>query len=450
MEGEITVTSEPGKGSEFRVTLTHDIAEGVTFEWPFTLDDIRVLALVSPGLRTEIVERYLEDIGAAVTITHNAEELLPLAQSAEKSGVPYQVVWMGLDWPDLERRDIRESFRVDPYLAGTRFVLGRRQSADGSTIEIPDTTLVPVNPLKQVSLLTAIAIAVGRASPDIQYASDMSEQSSRILLSVADAAAAGQLILVAEDNVTNQDVVRRQLALLGYAVEIANDGEEAMEMMARRDYGLLLTDCHMPNLDGYDLTRRIRSSEKGADKHLPIVAMTANALAGEAEKCLGVGMDGYMSKPVDLKKLEETLRHWLPDRDGEPADGDGTKRSSPDEISLSAASDNGVIDVEAIKALLGDDKTVILQMLHDFVPAATANVGEITEAVEAGNAAAAGAGAHKLKSSSRSMGANALADICAEIEKAGKAGDQAAVDSLLAGLAPALNDVTAQVDSMNL
>ena len=400
------------------------------------------------GLRTEIIERYLEDVGAAVKITDDADQMLPLAQSAAKAGAPYHVVWIGLDWPDSQRLDIRSSFRTDPGLAGTRFVLARRQSADGTTIDVPDTTLVPVNPLKQVSLLTSIAIAVGRASPDVQYASDMSEQTNRKLLSVAEAEAAGELILVAEDNVTNQDVVRRQLALLGYAVEIVNDGEEALEMMARRRYGLLLTDCHMPNLDGYDLTRRIRDNEKDTATHLPVVAMTANALAGEAEKCLGVGMDDYMSKPVELKKLDEMIARWLPGRDGEPAAGGDEENGGTEETASAAASRDGVIDVEAIKALLGDNMTFIVQMLHDFVPAATANIGEITEAAEAGDAAAAGDAAHKLKSSSRSMGANALADLCAEIEKAGKAGDQAAVELLMAGLAPALNDVTVQVEGM--
>ncbi len=254
------------------------------------------------------------------------------------------------------------------------------------------------------------------------------------MLSVDEAEAAGELVLVAEDNVTNQDVVRRQLALLGYAVEIANDGVEALEMMARRKYGILLSDCHMPNLDGYDLTRRIRENEIGTGEHLPIVAMTANALAGEAEKCLGVGMDGYMSKPVDLKKLEENLLTWLPESGG------GSQKEAS-EVAPAATGDGGVIDIEAIKSILGDDMAFIIQMLNDFVPAATANVAEIADA--------AGAAAHKLKSSSRSMGANALADLCAEIEQAGKAGDQATVDTLMAGLAPALDAVSTQVNSMN-
>jgi CheY-like chemotaxis protein/HPt (histidine-containing phosphotransfer) domain-containing protein len=456
MDGKVSVSSEAGVGSEFRIILSHDIPEGVTFEWPFTLDDIRVLALVKQGLRTEIIERYLEDVGASVKVTDDLDQLLPLAQAATAAGAPYHVVWMGLDWLDNLRSDTRESFRQIPDLAGTRFVLARRQGTDGTTIEIPDTTLVPVNPLKQVSLLTAIAIAVGRASPDIQYASDMSEQTTRKLLSVRDAEAAGELILVAEDNVTNQDVVRRQLALLGYAVEIANDGEEALEMMTRRHYGMLLTDCHMPNLDGYDLTRRIRENEKGSAVRLPVVAMTANALAGEAEKCLGVGMDDYMSKPVELKKLDEMIAHWMPSQSGETeaagvaADVVTAGEQAPSApADGSAPGDDGVIDVEAIKALLGDDMSFIMQMLNDFVPAATANAGEITDAAEAGDAAAAGAAAHKLKSSSRSMGANTLADLCEEIENAGKAGDQATVDALMVKLTPALDDVTAHVETMN-
>ena len=133
---------------------------------------------------------------------------------------------------------------------------------------------------------------------------------------VAAAAARGELILVAEDNVINQNVTRRQLNMLGYAADIVPDGKAALAAWRETRYALLLTDCHMPNMDGFELTRSIRT-EEGDDRRLPIIAVTANALQGEAERCLAGGMDDYLSKPVKLISLKRTLKKWMPAGKGE-------------------------------------------------------------------------------------------------------------------------------------
>ncbi len=115
----------------------------------------------------------------------------------------------------------------------------------------------------------------------------------------------GRLILVAEDNEINQKVIRQQLALLGYAADIAEDGREALKRWESGNYALLLTDLHMPEMDGYQLTAAIRLAEQGKGKtRAPIIAFTANALKGEAEHCRAVGMDDYLSKPVQLAHLK--------------------------------------------------------------------------------------------------------------------------------------------------
>ena len=123
----------------------------------------------------------------------------------------------------------------------------------------------------------------------------------------------GRLILVAEDNEINQKVIRQQLALLGYAADIAQDGREALKRWESGIYALLLTDLHMPEMDGYQLTAAIRLAEQGKGKaRAPIIAFTANALKGEAEHCRAVGMDDYLSKPVQLAHLNAILQKWLP------------------------------------------------------------------------------------------------------------------------------------------
>jgi CheY-like chemotaxis protein len=123
------------------------------------------------------------------------------------------------------------------------------------------------------------------------------------------------LILLAEDNEINREVMLEQLRLLGYAADMAQDGEQALALWRSGRYGLLLTDCHMPRLDGFELTATIRRDEAGAS-HAPIIAVTANAMQGEAQRCLDGGMDDYLAKPLRLAELERMLLKWLPALDG--------------------------------------------------------------------------------------------------------------------------------------
>jgi len=128
-----------------------------------------------------------------------------------------------------------------------------------------------------------------------------------------EAAALGVLILVAEDNPTNQMVMDRLMGKLGYAIDLAGNGGEALEKLKASRYGLLLTDCHMPGMDGFSLAARIRETEAGGGRHLPIIALTGDALEGTAQKCLDAGMDDYLSKPIAIDKLDLAIRRWLPE-----------------------------------------------------------------------------------------------------------------------------------------
>jgi len=161
--------------------------------------------------------------------------------------------------------------------------------------------------------MTAVAVAAGRASPEIQHEEKVFAIPNRLAPTTEEALEQGKLILLAEDNLTNQDVIHRQLLRLGYACEIADDGEEAYAMWCSKSYALLLTDCHMPEWDGFELTAAIRKDEESGSNRAPIIAITANALQGEAERCIAGGMDDYLSKPVEMKALLEKLQKWMGD-----------------------------------------------------------------------------------------------------------------------------------------
>jgi CheY-like chemotaxis protein/HPt (histidine-containing phosphotransfer) domain-containing protein len=235
----------------------------------------------------------------------------------------------------------------------------------------------------------------------------------------------GQLILVAEDNETNRDVIREQLRLLGYVAEMADDGERALQMWRDAQlstpnrYALLLTDCHMPRMNGFELSEAIRLGEP-AGTRLPIIAITANAMQGEAERCRERGMDDYLSKPLRLAELGAMLAKWMP------------------QIAHHAtAPDLPVWNPTTLNDLVGDNPAMHKRLLEKFLVNAEKQVTAIDMATTAGDVSEAAGVAHTLKSAARSVGALALGELCQSIETTGKAGDAPACTSLAQGLAAA-------------
>ncbi|WP_395676715.1 response regulator [Inquilinus sp.] len=244
----------------------------------------------------------------------------------------------------------------------------------------------------------------------IAGAADLSPQPAQAALpgtaDIDQARRDGRLALVVDDHPVNRQVLVRQLQLLGCAADTAADGAEALAAWAAGSYAVVLTDCHMPVLDGFELTRRIREAEaapKAARGRTPIVAVTANVLAGEAERCRAAGMDDYLGKPVQLARLQEVLQRWMP---GPEATG---------------TIDPPALDPRALAGLFGDDTATIAAMLADFIATAQASATAILAAIADGRAADVAAEAHRLKGSARIVGAGALGDAAETLEQGAKA-----------------------------
>ncbi len=236
----------------------------------------------------------------------------------------------------------------------------------------------------------------------------------------AEALALGRLVLVAEDNETNQDIIRRQLARHGIMADLAADGRQALEAWRARRHPLILTDCYMPEMDGFQLARAIR--DHGGD--CPILAVTASLGAEDIEACRNAGMTDWLTKPVEAERLLAALARWLPAWiDGEPP------RAAPD-LPAAPPPPSDLFDPHALAAMVGDDPATIAEVLRDFIEPAGRMAAEIRAALAGDDPAAAGRAAHKLKSSAKAVGAAALAGCCAELERAGKAGDRAGLAAL--------------------
>ena len=232
-----------------------------------------------------------------------------------------------------------------------------------------------------------------------------------------------QLILLAEDNAVNREVLQAQLALLGYACEVAVDGAEALALWSSGRFVLLLTDCNMPNMDGFELTGEIRQLEVLGTR-IPIVAVTANAMIGEAQRCRDRGMDDYLSKPIRLVELDAMLKLWMPDK---------KIHFSALKIPIPVAIDQPHIriwDIEILGHIVGDNLSLQHRLLNRFLVTTQEQVSSMQLDVLGGAFMALADKAHALKSASRSVGALVLGELCEGIEAAGLAFDAVTCQTL--------------------
>ncbi len=231
--------------------------------------------------------------------------------------------------------------------------------------------------------------------------------------------------------------------------ELVGDGSQALAALRSKQYALLLTDTHMPVMDGFELSEKIREAEAGGTQRLPIIAITASVLAAEIDRCFEAGMDGSLGKPIDMKKLKDTLHKWMP----VPTSVVELADSAPDSTHSRPEpprGGNGAIDPDAIGDLFGPDLATLKEILEQFIGPAERNIDEIVTAADGQSAKQVGDGAHKLKSSSRTVGANQLADVCTALEAAGHAGDWKTINRVAPTLGAMFAEMKSYVNALEL
>jgi CheY-like chemotaxis protein/HPt (histidine-containing phosphotransfer) domain-containing protein len=258
----------------------------------------------------------------------------------------------------------------------------------------------------------------------------------------------GTLILLAEDHPVNREVVLRQLSALGYVADAVVDGRAALEALARTDYGLLLTDCNMPVMDGYALARQIRQEEP-LGRHLPIIALTANAMDGEITRCLSAGMDDYMSKPVTMETLREQLRKWMATgAQTSPAPmGQGHKpvRDVAGPVSQEAQTEDGgeapALDRRLVSDYFGGDQAATGDFLKLYLKTMQGDCDHLCKAIAQQDREASALLAHRMKGAALSVGAERLARVATAIESSAATGDWPAIGQSMAELLSATRQV---------
>jgi CheY-like chemotaxis protein/HPt (histidine-containing phosphotransfer) domain-containing protein len=293
------------------------------------------------------------------------------------------------------------------------------------------------NVMTRRTFLQAVAVATGRATLSDIETEDL-HNSSAVAPTREQALRQHRLILVAEDNETNQRVIKQQFSLLGVTADITSNGRDALKRWQGTEYAMLFTDLHMPEMDGYDLAVAIRTLEKG-ERHVPIVALTANALKGEAERCRAAGMDDYLHKPAQLIELKAALEKWLPPLET-------STDAPPASVLQPRSSATTALDISVLEALVGNDPEIIREFLEEFRNTSLQTATELKIACQHGQTSQASALGHKLKSSSRAVGAIALGDLCAELEYAGNHNQAGQLTALLGAFELELTAVKQALD----
>lgn len=433
MGGEILVQSEVGVGSTFTVRVRFKIATAASpgNEEYADVAGLSCVVIGSPQSLAPDMAVYLAHAGAVVKKADSFELARKWALGRD-AGKWVWVIDAGDSHPSATglQAMIGGELQTEAALLVVVVERGKRHNLRHKGAGI---FMVDGNALCRRTLLLAVAVAAGRKSLEVSFPpAKLKYNQSTVLISREETCRQGRLILVAEDNETNQKVIVRQLALLGVAADVATNGLEALECWRKGDYPILLTDLHMPEMDGYQLTAAIRA-EEAESAHIGIIALTANVTPGQSEHCLLNGMDGYLSKPAQLNDINNILNDWLPPLELHATEVTYEATGAWDLLQSPSVSPrvNAVLDVDVLKRLVGDNPDTLREFLGDFRRSASAINSELHIAWQAGAFADIEAAVHKLKSSARSVGALALGDQCEQIETAVKNGQFAAVKDML-------------------
>jgi CheY-like chemotaxis protein/HPt (histidine-containing phosphotransfer) domain-containing protein len=405
MNGRVWVESQAGKGSTFHFTVRMGIRDEAIPKPPALdsniLRDMPVLVVDDNDTNRFILREVLSGWKMKPAMAESGPAALKYLRSAKTEGSPYPLLLLDAMMPEMDGFTLAECINQDPELAGAVIMMLSSAGQPGDATRCRELGMAAylTKPIKQSELLEAILMAMGHCAAKPEEPALITRHSIR-------QSHAHLHILLAEDNAVNQKLAKRILEKSGHSVVVASNGDEAVKIVGGDRFDAILMDVQMPVMGGFEATAEIREREKTTGTHVPIIAMTANVMKGDREKCLEAGMDDYVSKPLDSEHLLQVLTRW-------------TRTSTPSAQSAPAQA----IDIEA--ALQRVDRDVelldeVLQTFSDYLPVL---LTDIASGVTDGDLTRIRDAAHSLKGAAANICAEPTRQLSEKLETLCKAGE---------------------------
>jgi two-component system sensor histidine kinase/response regulator len=418
MGGSIHVESVLGGGSTFWFTATFEKqaahAQGEASGAPLgLLTGARALVMEASPINRGILLEQMANWGMNTRVAETPEQVIDFLVDAAARSLPYDVAIIDLGAPGIDAFDLARTIRARADIAKARLVMLSRRHVEIRSAREAGFDACLIKPVRQTVLYECLVNALaGHAQEAVASSPVTAPVNSR------PTGARGRILLV-EDNVINQQVALGILQIQGYEVTVTNNGKEALDACGQADFDLILMDCHMPEMDGFEATMEIRKREQtSSSKRLPIIALTANAMAQDREECLNAGMDDHLSKPFSMQTMHEMLQRWMPRH--APAQPKGVQAALPG--AEQAVIDRQVLDYLATLRTNGKPE-LLARTINLYLVESPKLVQKLKQAAAANDAPELARSAHSLKSCSANVGARLLSRYCGDIEASARRAD---------------------------
>ncbi len=416
MDGSIGVTGDVGKGSTFWFTAVFEKQTShAEPEIELDFSDYRVLVVDDNATNREILQHYLNSWKIENTSAASGEEAIQLMRIAAENKKPYRLAILDLQMPGLDGVSVAAQIRGDPELAETRSILlsSLGHSYQPATLKEMGIEFCLVKPIRKSRLFDTMASLASRTVvpvPKGVIAEPLPISPTKSNLRV----------LLAEDNPVNCKVAIGMLKKIGYQADTVGTGLEALQALEKVPYDVVLMDCQMPVMDGYEATGKIRQSEQSSPRKTVIIAMTANAMEGDREKCLAAGMDDYLSKPVNLNELHGVLQKWELHLAGEPVPVSEIKTPTAPAPVVDCP-----VEMERLQDLADNDPAALKELVTFYLQQTNEQFAQLKVAITAGDAKQIGALAHKAVGSSSTCGMKRIVPPLRALEATARSGNLA-------------------------
>ena len=419
MGGEIGIDSKYGEGATFWFTLpllkTKEIDSADLYNTD--IKNEKILIVDDNETNRELMHQLHKIWGIPHKLVDSAKAALIELTLATQESTPYTIAILDMQMPEMDGLELCNQIQKIPQLAHTKLIMASSQAQSGDALKMKTAGFKGyiTKPIQQSELLNVLLMVSG-------IESSISEFGTRH--SIKEDVKFNARILVVEDNATNQLVIEGLLKKLGVNVDLAGNGQEAITaLQGDSSYDLIFMDCQMPVLDGYKATEEIRSKQTGIkNRTIPIIAMTANAMAGDKEKCLDSGMNDYLSKPIDTAKVIEVLKEWLTDKN--KTENKLTNAGDKSVVTKDKnINDITIFDYDGMSKRLMNDPELMKPVAKVFFQDLIEQINELKVSIKDNHIAQTSAILHQIKGAAANVGGIALSAFADEMEVAAKAGN---------------------------